>query len=99
MFINPFFKNKGPFYLNDILQKCNIPVKEKFKKILIKDIKNLPDSKKNDLTFFHLPSLQRLEPSGPVLKNSLQHIPSYPSERKEYSIRYFPVLLHLLYRD
>ena len=48
--INPFFKNNGPFKINDLL-KLWIDNNENFNKIKF-DIKDLITSKK-DITFFH----------------------------------------------
>ena len=50
---NPFFKNKGPFKIDDLLKLSKIDNKENFNKSEIKDIKDLFLSTKNDITFFH----------------------------------------------
>ena len=55
MLANPFFHNKGPLKLKDIIKETglnfeldtNILDKEIF------DIKNLSDANNNDITFFH----------------------------------------------
>jgi len=49
---NPFFKNQGPFKINDIIQilKLNININQNQE---IYDIKDLVSSTKNDITFFH----------------------------------------------
>ena len=39
--INPFFKNKGPFKIDDLLELSNVNNKENFKKTKILDIKDL----------------------------------------------------------
>ena len=55
MLKNPFFLNKGPFELNDLLKKINLPNNNLFQndKTKISDFKNLNDAEKNDITFFH----------------------------------------------
>ena len=50
---NPFFKNKGPFKIDNILKLAKIANNNNFKKSIIKDIKDLSTSNKNDITFFH----------------------------------------------
>ena len=39
--INPFFKNNGPFKINDLLKLSNIKNKENFNKTKVYDIKDL----------------------------------------------------------
>jgi UDP-3-O-[3-hydroxymyristoyl] glucosamine N-acyltransferase len=51
--INPFFKNKGPFNINDLLKKSNVLNKKNFSKTNIYDIKDLNSSTSKDITFFH----------------------------------------------
>ena len=51
--INQFFKNKGPFNIQNLLKLSSITTKEVFEKIKIKDIKDLISATKNDITFFH----------------------------------------------
>ena len=51
--INPFFKNKGPFEINKLLKKANIKTTHSFKTAKIADIKDLNNSTKSDITFFH----------------------------------------------
>jgi len=51
--INPFFKNKGPFKIEDLLKLSNVNNKENFKKTKVSDIKDLFSSTKKDITFFH----------------------------------------------
>ncbi len=51
--INPFFKNKGPYTINKLLNLLdldspNVPDKKK-----VLDIKDLISASKNDITFFH----------------------------------------------
>jgi len=52
-YTNPFFKKRKKTYLYDILKVLNIKNNKTHKNILIKDIKNLNDAIKNDITFFH----------------------------------------------
>ena len=51
--INPFFKNNGPFKINDLLKLSNIKNKENFNKTKVYDIKDLVSSIKRDVSFFH----------------------------------------------
>ena len=50
---NPFFKNNGPFKINNILNSLNLKIKTPTKNQEIKDIKDLLSSTENDITFFH----------------------------------------------
>ena len=50
---NPFFKNNGPFEINELLKKAKIKTNEKFRKTKITDIKDLYNSTNKDITFFH----------------------------------------------
>ena len=50
--MNSLFSNKGPFDVNFIINKILFAKKEKFSKKQIKNISNLNDSQKGDLTFF-----------------------------------------------
>ena len=52
-YTNPFFKKRDKNYLNEILQILNIKNKNKYKNILINDIKNLDQAINKDVTFFH----------------------------------------------
>ena len=51
--INPFYKNKGPFKINDLLRLSNIDNREKFNKNIVLDIKDLASSTNKDISFFH----------------------------------------------
>jgi len=51
--VNFFFKNNGPFKLNEILKDLNIELDEKNEDLSIIDIKDLQNSKINEITFFH----------------------------------------------
>ena len=50
---NPFFINKGPFSLKDIVNECGLVPKSGYKKILVSDVKILNETSKEDLTFFY----------------------------------------------
>ena len=51
--LNPFFKKRKKTYFYDLLSCLNIKNKRNYKNLLINDIKNLDQAKKNDITFFH----------------------------------------------
>ena len=51
--INPFFKNKGPFKIEELLRLSKIDNLNDFKDNEILDIKDLLSAKKNTVTFFH----------------------------------------------
>ena len=51
--VNPFFKNNGPFKFNEILKDLNLKLDEKKEDLNITDIKDLQNSKINEITFFH----------------------------------------------
>ncbi len=53
MTINPFFKNRGPFKIEKLLQLSNIDNKKNFSKSTISDIKDLSTATKQNITFFH----------------------------------------------
>ena len=50
---NPFFKNNGPFKLGDILKELSLENDKNNKDQNIIDIKDLHNSKSNEITFFH----------------------------------------------
>ena len=50
---NPFFENKGPFKISDILKLIDYKIDVKNKNYEIKDIKDLLNCNKEDITFFH----------------------------------------------
>ena len=50
---NPFFKNNGPFEINELLKKAKVETIQTFKKTKIFDIKDLNSSTNKDITFFH----------------------------------------------
>ena len=51
--INPFFKNYGPFKILDILHSINLNNIKIINDQIVVDIKDLLESKKNNITFFH----------------------------------------------
>jgi UDP-3-O-[3-hydroxymyristoyl] glucosamine N-acyltransferase len=51
--VNPFFKNHGPFNISEILIKLNLKTKESNNNLKVIDIKDLQNSKANEITFFH----------------------------------------------
>ena len=51
--VNPFFKNNGPFKLNEILKALNLKFNDINEDLNITDIQDLQNSKSNELTFFH----------------------------------------------
>ncbi len=51
--INPFFKNTGPYEINDLLKLISIK-DQSFSDEKINDIKDLSSSKKGDMTPFYI---------------------------------------------
>ncbi|MDC1080459.1 UDP-3-O-(3-hydroxymyristoyl)glucosamine N-acyltransferase [Candidatus Pelagibacter sp.] len=51
--VNPFFKNNGPFKLKEILKELNYEQDNYNENLDILDIKDLQNSKINEITFFH----------------------------------------------
>jgi UDP-3-O-[3-hydroxymyristoyl] glucosamine N-acyltransferase len=51
--VNLFFRNNGPFKFNEILKELNLDHDKKNKDLSIIDIKDLQNSKINEITFFH----------------------------------------------
>ena len=51
--INPFFKNLGPFKIEDVLKTINYNNCANYSKTLINDITNIDNAKINNITFFH----------------------------------------------
>tara|TARA_Y100000590_G_scaffold455712_1_gene604898 strand:+ start:569 stop:1546 length:978 start_codon:yes stop_codon:yes gene_type:complete len=51
--INPFFKNKGPFTIQKILNLVELKNNKNFKNIKVFDIKDLSSSTQKDITFYH----------------------------------------------
>ena len=54
---HPFFKNKGPFKINNLLNLSGIKSIKKFKNIKIFDVKDLLTSTKKNITFFILKNI------------------------------------------
>ena len=50
---NPFFKNNGPYKLSQILNELNIKADEANNDLNVFDIKDLQNSKSEEITFFH----------------------------------------------
>jgi UDP-3-O-[3-hydroxymyristoyl] glucosamine N-acyltransferase len=50
---NPFLKNNGPFKLRDILKDLSLINDQINQDQIIIDIKDLQNSKSNEITFFH----------------------------------------------
>ena len=50
---NSFFKNHGPFEINNLLNLSKISIKDNFKKIKVSDIKDLTTANNTEITFFH----------------------------------------------
>ena len=49
--INPFFKSKGPFKIDKLLDLSTIANKDNLKKYYVTDIKDLVNAKINEITF------------------------------------------------
>ncbi len=49
---NPFFKNTGPYNINDLLKLINL-VNETNSDDKINDIKDISSAQSNEITFFH----------------------------------------------
>ena len=50
---NPFFKNKGPFKIDELLKLSGIENINNFKSTKIHDMKDLSTSTSKDITFLH----------------------------------------------
>ena len=62
--INPFFKNTGPYEINELLKLTSIK-DQSFSDEKINDIKDLSSSKKGDMTFLHSKKYGKLAKSLP----------------------------------
>ena len=51
--VNPFFKNNGPFKFSEILKELSLENDKNNEDLNILDIKDLQNSKANEITFFH----------------------------------------------
>ena len=49
----PFFQNKGPIKISEIIKSLNLKINSLNKNLDIKDIKDLISATKDDITFFH----------------------------------------------
>ena len=77
---NPFFKNKGPFKIDNLLKKVSISNNENFKNDKIFDVKDLLSASRKDMTFFHSSKYSNLASSTKAsycltLKNLAHHLP------------------------
>ena len=76
--INPFFKNQGPFKINDLLKLVDINSNKNFNKIKVSDIKDLTSSTKKDISFFHSKKYEieasKTKASFCLTTNNLAHI-------------------------
>ena len=92
---NPFFENKGPFKLANIVynKKTGLNLENGFGPLpddaLISDIKNLNDATKNDITFFH--SIK--------YKDLAQNTNAFACITKKSLIKYLPEKCVKLYVD
>jgi UDP-3-O-[3-hydroxymyristoyl] glucosamine N-acyltransferase len=53
MMVNPFFNNNGPFKFKEILKELNLEIDKNNEHQDINDIKDLHNSKSDEITFFH----------------------------------------------
>ena len=51
--INPFFENKGPIKIEEILTQIKFQNKSEYSGFNISDIKDLVNASNKDITFFH----------------------------------------------
>ena len=58
--INPFFKNYGPFKIDNLLKLSNIDNSQKFTNTKITDIKDLFNATNKDISFFHSKKYENL---------------------------------------
>jgi len=76
--MNPFFRNKGPFKINDLLKISEVDNIENFNKTKVLDIKDLISSKKSDITFFHSKKYEfeasKTKASFCLTKSNIAHI-------------------------
>ena len=87
IYTNPFFKKRKKTFLYDILKILNIKNKKTYKNILIKNIKNLNDATKNEITFFHTvkyKDLLRTSKSDFIITTS--HLSNYIPNKKKVII-------------
>ena len=76
--INPFFKNYGPFQIDQLMNLSNINNPKNYSKIKITDIKDLSKAKKNTITFFHSKKYENMsmktEASFCITTENLSHL-------------------------
>jgi len=76
--INPFFKNKGPFKIDKLLEVSNINNSKNFTKTKVSDIKALITATKDNITFFHSKKYEELasqtKASFCITTNNLSHM-------------------------
>ena len=76
--INPFFKNKGPFKIDKLLELSEVKNSLNLKKDTVLDIKDLISATKKDITFFHSKKYETLASSTNagfcITTNNLSHI-------------------------
>ena len=76
--INPFFKNKGPINIKNLLRSVDLDYQEIYKEIQVFDIKDLISAKNGDITFFHSKKYEifasKTEASFCVTTKNLSHI-------------------------
>ena len=76
--INPFFKNHGPFKIENLLSLSDIDNSENYVNDEITDIKNLVTAEKDNITFFHSKKYDYLASKTNamycVTKKNLRHI-------------------------
>ena len=79
--INPFFKNNGPFKINELLKLSDVKVIISGVNTEVFDIKDLVSAKENHITFFHSKKYQELASSTKAFscittKNLVHLLPS-----------------------
>ena len=57
---NLFFKNCGPFKINELLKLSNVPNRFNFKNLKVTDIKDLTTANNNEISFFHSKKYEHL---------------------------------------
>jgi UDP-3-O-[3-hydroxymyristoyl] glucosamine N-acyltransferase len=76
--INPFFKNNGPYKIENLLKLNDIDNDQNYQKVEISDIKDLVSAQKNNITFFHSKKYENLasktEASFCITTKNLSHL-------------------------
>ena len=57
---NIFFKNKGPFKIDQLLKLSDIPNRNNFTKFKVTDIKDIANAENSEITFFHSKKYEHL---------------------------------------